>query len=162
MKSLVEHINEALINESKSVCGLCPTFDGSNEKEFKKILEPIFKKLKNGADKYAYLAGDVYAMGDREAVESPDLAAVIKAAMDFLIRNLSNIKDDCEDTGNNDNFRGKMLELFDGDFNDYFEDEVYDYCDDFDDYGVDLSDYTDMLANNFNTYCKKVVHMDWY
>lgn len=161
MKSLITHINEALVTETKTICGLCPTFDGSNEKEFEKVLKPIFIKLQKGADKYAYMAGDVYNMGDREAVEAPDLAAVIKAAMDFLLRNLNNIKDDCEGTDNNDNFRGLMQELFYGYFNEYFEDAVYKHCPDFDRYGTDLSDYTDMLANHFDVYCKKVVGMLW-
>lgn len=163
MKSLVKHLNESLINESRTVCGLCPTFtpEAPNQKEFVKILKPIFEELKKGADKYAYLAGDVYAAGNKNAVESPDLAAVIKASMDFLIRNLSNVEDDCIDTENNDNFRDKMHDLFSGDFNEYIIDDVYEYCSDFDNYGVDFEDYITMLYNNFNTYCKKVVHMNW-
>lgn len=163
MKSLTNSIHESLVTESKTVCGLCPTFtpETPNQKEFEKIFKPIFDKLKKGADKYAYLAGEAYAVGERDAVDAPDLAAVIKASMDFLIRNLGNIEDDCRDSGNNDNFLDKMQGLFSGDFNEYIKDDVYRYCPDFRRYGTDLDDYVATLHYHFNVYCKKVVGMPW-
>lgn len=120
MKSLTVHLNESLVNESKTVCGLCPVFDPGkpNQKEFKKVLEPIFQKLKDNADEES----SIFKAENTEAC-----AAIVKGAMDFLIRNLDNIEDDFADEESS--FSGLMSELFDGDYEDILADGASKYYD---------------------------------
>lgn len=149
MKSLVEHINEALINESKSVCGLCPRYnqDKPNQKEFVKVLEPIFQKLKAAAD-----TTPIRAHSNIRAT-----AAIIKATMDILIRNLENIDDDFSESELD--FQAFMTDIFD-EYQDMITDEAYEY---FDFEGrKETYAYIDSVNSEWDKYCKKVVGMPWY
>lgn len=150
MKSLIDHLNESLVNESKTVCGLCPVFDPGkpNQKEFEKKLLPIFTKLKDNADKES----SIFKAENTEAC-----AAIVKGAMDFLIRNLGNIEDDFADEDSS--FSGLMSELFDGDYEDILVDGASEYYD-FDE-RREAYDYIEVVSDDWDKYCKKVLHMDW-
>lgn len=152
MKTLTSRIQESLTNESRNVCGLCPIFNPGkpNQKEFEKKLLPIFTKLKDGADKNA----NIFRSEDHEAT-----SAIVKGAMDFLIRNINNIQSDCAEMDDNNNYFGIMNDLFNGEFDDTIIDDAYNYCSY--DGRKEAYDYVDIVRDDWDKYCKKVVGMEW-
>lgn len=151
MKSLVTQLKESLVTETNNtVCELCPVFDPDkpNQKEFEEVLLPIFNKLKDAADKEAKIFG-----GDPE-----ENAAVVKGAMDFLIRNIGNIADDFADE--DESFSVFMSDVFaDEDYDDAIADDCETYYD-FDDKD-ELYDAIERVRDDWDKYCKKVVKMTW-